>query len=188
MATATAVLDIGAVPVFADIDPHTYTLDPASAAAGVIHVRGRSSRCIWEAVRLIWTPSWPEHSDTISSLWKTRPKPGGSRLARTQGGDPGPYQRLHSASNPRRISRLAQGVSCGPTRRQVLLCPARAAIVGAGKTAHGTRTMLEKGMTASVHSTGPSCGPRCGAILSSFSDDRRMRGILSARSRNVRAL
>ncbi len=76
MATATAVLDIGAVPVFADIDPHTYTLDPASAVACVIHVRGRSSRCIQEAVRLIWTPSWPEHRDTISSSWKARPKSG----------------------------------------------------------------------------------------------------------------
>jgi dTDP-4-amino-4,6-dideoxygalactose transaminase len=31
VATATAALEIGAVPVFADIDPHTYTLDPASA-------------------------------------------------------------------------------------------------------------------------------------------------------------
>ncbi len=37
VATATAALEIGAVPVFADIDPHTYTLDPASAA-GVYHV------------------------------------------------------------------------------------------------------------------------------------------------------
>ncbi len=36
MANATAVLDIGVVPVFADIDPHTYMLDPASAAAGVM--------------------------------------------------------------------------------------------------------------------------------------------------------
>jgi dTDP-4-amino-4,6-dideoxygalactose transaminase len=33
--TATAALEIGAVPVFADIDPQTYTLDPESAAACV---------------------------------------------------------------------------------------------------------------------------------------------------------
>jgi dTDP-4-amino-4,6-dideoxygalactose transaminase len=31
VATATAVLEVGAVPVFADIDPHTYTLAPESA-------------------------------------------------------------------------------------------------------------------------------------------------------------
>lgn len=33
VATATAALEIGAVPVFADIDPQTYTLDPASVEA-----------------------------------------------------------------------------------------------------------------------------------------------------------
>lgn len=33
VATATAALEIGAVPVFADIDPHTYTLDPLSVEA-----------------------------------------------------------------------------------------------------------------------------------------------------------
>lgn len=50
IATATAALEIGAVPVFADINPHTYTLDPASAAACVtsrtraiipVHLGGR---------------------------------------------------------------------------------------------------------------------------------------------------
>src|SRR5262249_30587312 len=50
VATATAALEIGAVPVFADIDPHTYTLDPASAEACItsrtrallpVHLGGR---------------------------------------------------------------------------------------------------------------------------------------------------
>ena len=50
VATATAALEIGAVPVFADIDPQTYTLDPGSAAACVtprtraiipVHLGGR---------------------------------------------------------------------------------------------------------------------------------------------------
>jgi dTDP-4-amino-4,6-dideoxygalactose transaminase len=50
VASATAALEIGAIPVFADIDPHTYTLDPDSAAACVtprtralmpVHLGGR---------------------------------------------------------------------------------------------------------------------------------------------------
>jgi dTDP-4-amino-4,6-dideoxygalactose transaminase len=50
VATATAALEIGAVPVFADIDPDTYTLDPVSTAACItprtrailpVHLGGR---------------------------------------------------------------------------------------------------------------------------------------------------
>ena len=50
VATATAALEIGAVPVFADIDPQTYTLDPASAEVCItsrtrallpVHIGGR---------------------------------------------------------------------------------------------------------------------------------------------------
>ena len=58
VATATAALEIGAVPVFADIDPQTYTLDAASAAACItsrtrallpVHLGGRPAdmEAIW---------------------------------------------------------------------------------------------------------------------------------------------
>src|SRR5262245_38925922 len=42
VATATAVLLVGAIPVFADIDPQTYSLDPAAAGA-VITPRTKAS-------------------------------------------------------------------------------------------------------------------------------------------------
>ena len=35
VATATAALQVGAVPVFVDVDPRTYTIDPRAAAAAV---------------------------------------------------------------------------------------------------------------------------------------------------------
>ncbi len=50
VATATAALEIGAVPVFVDIDPETYTMDPVHAAAMItsrtraivpVHLGGR---------------------------------------------------------------------------------------------------------------------------------------------------
>jgi dTDP-4-amino-4,6-dideoxygalactose transaminase len=42
VATATAALQVGAVPVFVDVDPQTYTIDPAAAAAAVTD----RTRCI----------------------------------------------------------------------------------------------------------------------------------------------
>jgi dTDP-4-amino-4,6-dideoxygalactose transaminase len=42
VATATAALQVGAVPVFVDVDPRTYTVDPAAVAAAVTE----RTRCI----------------------------------------------------------------------------------------------------------------------------------------------
>jgi dTDP-4-amino-4,6-dideoxygalactose transaminase len=42
VATASAVLQVGAIPVFVDIDPRTYTVDPAAVAAAITE----RTRCI----------------------------------------------------------------------------------------------------------------------------------------------
>jgi len=42
VATATAVLQVGAVPVFVDVDPRTYTVDPAAVEAAITE----RTRCI----------------------------------------------------------------------------------------------------------------------------------------------
>ena len=42
VATATAVLQVGAVPVFVDVDPRTYTIDPAAVEAAITE----RTRCI----------------------------------------------------------------------------------------------------------------------------------------------
>jgi dTDP-4-amino-4,6-dideoxygalactose transaminase len=42
VATATAALQVGAVPVFVDVDPRTYTIDPAAAEAAITE----RTRCI----------------------------------------------------------------------------------------------------------------------------------------------
>jgi len=58
--TATAALEVGAVPVFADIDPQTYTLDLASAAA-CLTPRTR-------AIMLVHLGGRPADMDTLMAL------------------------------------------------------------------------------------------------------------------------
>lgn len=63
-ATAEVVSQLGAVPVFADIDPCTYTLDPGKVAKRVT----RRTRAIipftFMGIRAIWSRSWTSPSGT----------------------------------------------------------------------------------------------------------------------------
>ena len=86
VATATAALEIGAVPVFADIDPHTYNLDPASAEACItsrtrallpVHLGGRPADMPWRSGTIWWSlkmqrrPGVPPGKDVWLAPWDT---------------------------------------------------------------------------------------------------------------------
>ncbi len=75
IATASAALEIGAIPVFADIDPDTYLLDPASVEEAItprtralvpVHVAGCPAR--------YGRPFGPWPVVTACGWWRTRPK------------------------------------------------------------------------------------------------------------------
>ena len=74
IATAEVVSSVGATPVFADIDPSTFQLDPASAEQARTLERRLSWWSIYLDSALTWTRSFlgPKQMDCMSS--KTTPK------------------------------------------------------------------------------------------------------------------
>ena len=83
IATASAALEIGAIPIFADVDPHTYLLDPAAAEAAItprtkaivpVHVAGCladmdafTALAAKHGVRLV-----EDASQAVGASWKGR--------------------------------------------------------------------------------------------------------------------
>ncbi len=61
IATASAALEVGAIPVFADIDPDTYLLDPAAVAEAITPRTRAIVPSTWPDVRPTWTAfvRWP---------------------------------------------------------------------------------------------------------------------------------
>ena len=57
--TATSVLFFNAVPVFTEVKPDTYCIDPADAEARSPTIPGRSSSSTSAATPPTWTRSWP---------------------------------------------------------------------------------------------------------------------------------
>ena len=53
ISTASAVIEANAIPVFADIDLHSFNLDPQAVEAAIRAVRGPSSRSISRGSRRI---------------------------------------------------------------------------------------------------------------------------------------
>ena len=71
IATANAVWQCGATPVFADVDPQTFNLDPASAERAITERTKASCRCTSSASRPTWTRSRRSPSATASRWWRT---------------------------------------------------------------------------------------------------------------------
>ena len=59
VATATAVVEANAIPVFADLDADTFNLDPLAVEAAITPARVPSSRCTSLVSPRTWTRSWP---------------------------------------------------------------------------------------------------------------------------------
>jgi dTDP-4-amino-4,6-dideoxygalactose transaminase len=67
LATALAVLQHNAVPVFVDIDPRTFTINPAKIEERITARPRPSSPCTSTASPPTWIPSWPSPEGTVSS-------------------------------------------------------------------------------------------------------------------------
>lgn len=59
IATCNAVKYVNAKPVFADIDPNTWNIDPAKIEEKITKKPGRLLLFIFTAIRPIWIPSCP---------------------------------------------------------------------------------------------------------------------------------
>lgn len=55
-ASSNCVLYCGGTPVFADIDPKTYNIDPEDTNARLRHGQRPLYRCIWQVSHAIWMP------------------------------------------------------------------------------------------------------------------------------------
>ena len=68
LASASCALHQNAIPVFVDIDPRTYCMDPGQARSGHhgAHAR-RSSPCTSRGCRRTWTRSWRSPGSTSCS-------------------------------------------------------------------------------------------------------------------------
>jgi len=62
--TVIGILYQNAIPVFADLDPVTYNLDPASIESRITPRTRPLSSFIWPATPAIWIRSWPLPGNT----------------------------------------------------------------------------------------------------------------------------
>jgi len=84
IATAEAISWCGARPVFVDVDPVTYNMDPSKIEAAITPKTARSSPSISSARRRTWTRSWRSRGSGNCSSWRMPLRPTG-RSTREEG-------------------------------------------------------------------------------------------------------
>ena len=86
IATANAVVAVGARPIFVDVQADTYNMDPARSHAPSPRARGPSCACTRWAFPAICPPSWPSLGRAACRSSKTPPAPSAARSASTATG------------------------------------------------------------------------------------------------------
>ena len=80
VATANTISHSGARPVFVDIDPATYNLDPDAVAAAVTPRTKAIYRCTSMASLQPWTRSLPSRNAMAFTSSRTQPRPSAPRI------------------------------------------------------------------------------------------------------------
>lgn len=56
IASATAILNVNAIPIFMDIAPRNYTIDPSAVESAITPALRLSCPLMWEGCLAIWMP------------------------------------------------------------------------------------------------------------------------------------